>query len=165
MQLAKVGYFSKTHGLKGELLLKEQAGHLDLTAKVLFLELTGGKAPYFVQNMREFKAGILVHLEEVDSLEKATALVGKTVFCDDQFFYLDEELDYNGFELLDEHYGSLGPVLQTDDNGVQIILTVQVQGREVIIPLAEEFIQGIDEHNKTINIKAPDGLIAMYLGK
>lgn len=164
MQLTKVGYFSKTHGLKGELVLKELAGHLDLAAKVLFVETIGGKAPYFVKSMREFKAGILIHLEEVDGLDLATPLVGKIVYCDDQFFYLEEELDYTGYELIDATYGSLGPVLQTDDNGVQIILTVKVEGKEVIIPLAEEFIQDIDETRKCIRIHAPEGLIAMYLG-
>lgn len=163
MQLVKVGYFSKTHGLKGELLLKEQEGNIDFETKVLFIDLPTGRAPYFVSSMREFKSGVLVHLEEVDTVEKAKTLIGKSIFCDEQYFFLDEELDYNGYELIDSSFGSLGPVLQTDDNGVQILLTVQVSEKEVIIPLAEDFIEGIDDAAKVIRINAPKGLIEMYL--
>ncbi len=163
MQLVKAGYFSKTHGLKGELLLKEQEGHLDFETKVVFIDLPSGRAPYFVSSMREFKSGVLVHLEEVDTVEKARVLIGKPVYCEDQYFFLEEELDYNGYELIDSKYGSLGPVLLTDDNGVQILLTVNVAEKEVIIPLVDDFIQSIDENNKIIRINAPEGLIDMYL--
>jgi 16S rRNA processing protein RimM len=163
MQLVKAGYFSKTHGLKGELLLKEQEGTIDFETKVLFIDLPTGRAPYFVSSMREFKSGVLVHLEEVDTVEKARSLIGKPIYCEDEYFFLEEELDYTGYELIDGVFGSLGPVLQTDDNGVQILLTVKVTEKEVILPLVEDFIESIDDTVKIIRINAPKGLIEMYL--
>jgi len=45
----------------------------------------------------------------------------------------------------------------------QFIATVDIDGRDAMFPLNEDFIVGIDPEEKIIVLKLPEGLIDMYL--
>ena len=165
MNLVHFGYFGKTQGLKGQLVLKTELNFFADDLKVLFVEMAGEKAPYFVANLKETNLGILVTLEDVDVIEKARALVGKQLFIDEVLLDKSEaEMDWTGFELIDKHYGPLGIISGVTDNGQQVLLNVDHKGKEVILPLVEDFIEKIDEAQKKIYFNAPEGLIDVYLG-
>lgn len=166
MELAPIGYFSKTHGVKGQLILREDAAFEISRIKAVFVEEGGSKAPYFISSFRETKNGIMLGLENVSTVEKARQLVGKNVYADEQF--VEEESDTNewqGFMLEDKNYGELGIIVESSDNGSHEVVNVLFKGREVILPLVEEFIELIDEDSKRIYYKAPEGLIDIYLGE
>jgi 16S rRNA processing protein RimM len=164
MQLSGIGYFSKTHGIKGHLILREDQTLFTEGLKTFFIETSTGKAPYFVTELRDTIQGLMVKLEEVDSVETAKKLVGKPVFVETKFVDVKEESDdWKGFELIDKEHGSLGIVTGSSTNGSQDLLSFEYRGREVILPLAEEFIEKIDEATKKIWFNAPDGLIDIYL--
>lgn len=164
MDLSPIGYFSKTHGVKGHLILKEEASFITEGLKALFMESATGKAPYFISEMRETNTGTIVKLEDVDAVEKAKTLLGKPVFIDSKFVEEEEEgSDWVGFELIDNKLGVLGPIKAVSTNGSQELVSVEYKGREVILPLVEEFIEKIDEELKKIWVTAPDGLIDLYL--
>lgn len=165
MDLKAIGYFSKTHGVKGHLILRDEVA-LDTDAvKAFFLETRdGGKAPYFISELKESNQGLIVKLEEINAVEQAKSLIGKKVFAESK--WIEEEapdFDWLGFEVIDAHFGPLGQVDGVTDNGQQILLNIPYQGKEVILPLVEEFIEQVDEVNKKLYFKAPDGLIEVYL--
>ncbi len=166
MNLAPLGYFSKTQGLKGQLVLKAEADFFMDELKVLFVEIAGAKAPYFVGSIRENGNSLVVQLEEVDVVEKAKTLVGKKVFIDAGLID-DSEADFNwlGFELVDARHGVLGLITEVSDNGQQVLLNVNHKGKDVMLPLVEEFIDRVDEVQKKLFYKAPEGLIELYLGE
>ncbi|MBL7931654.1 MAG: hypothetical protein JNL60_07125, partial [Bacteroidia bacterium] len=67
MDLKQIGYFSKTHGVKGHLILKSDL-YFDQDLKALFLETQGGgKAPYFISEIKETNQGLIMLLEEITS--------------------------------------------------------------------------------------------------
>jgi len=162
MELKEIGYFSKTHGIKGHLILKSEAEFYFEEVNAFFIDSAGSKAPYFVSEIKETNNGLIVLLEDVNSVEKAKLLLGKKVFIDSQFL-AEETEDWVGYELIDTNYGSLGKVTGVSDNGHQLLVNLIYREKEVILPLIENFIESIDEDSKTIRYNAPEGLIDLYL--
>lgn len=164
MDLKQIGYFSKTHGVKGHLILKSDL-YFDLNIKALFLETQGGgKAPYFISDIKETNQGLILLLEEVSSVEKAKTLIGKSVFIEAKYVEEEEaDFDWIGYEVIEETHGSLGKVNGMSDNGQQVLLSIEYKGNEVILPLVEDFIKSLDEKTKKLYYQAPEGLIDIYL--
>lgn len=163
MNFTELGYFSKTHGIKGQLNLKCLV-ELDLdNFNAVFLDSSTGKAPYFVEEWQETPNGLLVKLEEVNSIEVAKKLVGKKVYVDEKLVIQNNELfDWVGFELVDNMRGSLGLIKTVSDNGAQIIIGLNYNNKELLLPLVEEFITRVDEEKKIIFFNSPEGLIDLY---
>ena len=166
MELSSIGYFSKVRGVKGSLILRVE-NHFDLEQlKVLFVEVAGAKAPYFLSTSQQISSGIIISLEDIDTIEKARTLVGKKVFIDSQLLHKEETgLDFLGYELIDKHEGLIGNVISVTDNGHQFLINIDHGGKEVILPWVDDFIEKVDKTEKKIYFNAPAGLIDVYLGR
>lgn len=163
MELTEIGYFSKTHGIKGQLILKTERDFDPEAIKAVFIESSTGKAPYFISEIKETNTGIIVGLEEVLAVEKAKLLLGKKVFIDAALVEKEEESEWLGFEVIDKQYGSLGIITSSSDNGSQELINLSYKGKEVILPLVDDFIESIDEETQKLYFNAPEGLIDLYL--
>ena len=164
MELLPIGYFSKTHGVKGQMVVKASRDFAVEEVKVVFVDLAGDKAPYFITDIKEGNNGIIVGLEGLDAVEKARALIGKQVFIEAALVLEEEnDSDWVGFELEDQQLGSLGKIQEVTDNGVQVLVSLRYKDKEVILPMVEAFIQKVDEPGKKIWYNAPEGLIDIYL--
>jgi 16S rRNA processing protein RimM len=158
-----IGYFSKTQGLKGHLQLNitddfdiEQCG-------AFMVELSSGTVPQFIKEFRENKNGYVICLDNIDSIEKAKVFVGKKVLVDEAFIYQSELPQLIGYLLVDEKFGTLGPIEKLEDTGTGLLLSVNHNGKQILLPFNDDFINRIDEEKKEIFYLAPDGLIQMYL--
>ena len=165
MDLSFIGRFSKTHGLKGHLILTEEAGFDPQELKVLFVDSATGKAPFFISEIRESGQGLLVKLEDIDSVERAKTLVNRQVYTDSKLVEEEQEEELIGYELIDYQHGSLGKILAVSHNGSQDLVSLNYKGKEVILPLVDEFIEQINEDKQTIIYNAPEGLIDLYLSE
>lgn len=166
MQLVKSGYFSKTHGVKGQLIFIPEIDFDETKVKACFIESATGKAPYFIKDLKYSADSFIVLLEEINSVEEAKKLIGKSVYLDAAFVIEQEEVEnWRGFELIEQSKGSLGEITDQSDNGSQLILILNYQGKEVLLPLVDDFVESIDEANKKLFYKAPEGLIDMYLNE
>jgi 16S rRNA processing protein RimM len=166
MNLVSVGYFSKAHGLKGELILKVVQEFDEDKTNAVFIEHQGSKAPYFVSEIKNTPSGLILSLEEISSIEKARSFVGKQVFVDEKLIIESEdESEWIDFEVSDVNFGLLGKVISCSDNGVQTLLYLLYKNKELILPLVEEFIVEVNTDHKTLVYNAPDGLIDLYLGE
>lgn len=166
MELASIGYFSKPHGVKGQLILRTESDFAIEALKVLFVEVSGAKAPYFISGYKKSNVGIIVSLEDIDVVEKARTLIGKKVFIDATLIAEEEEEPaLLGYELVDKAHGMIGKIISVTDNGHQVLITIDHKGTEVILPLVEEFIERVDDAAKTVYFNAPEGLIDVYLEK
>jgi 16S rRNA processing protein RimM len=163
LELAHIGYFSKPHGVKGHLVLKEEHLFEFEKATVFFVEVNGNRAPYFISGITEAANGFIVAFEDLDNVEKARALIGKKVFVDAALMVEEDNFSWNGYELIDKQFGSLGFVQEVTHNGEQVLLSFLFREKEVILPLVEKFIEKIDEENKKVFFNAPEGLIDVYL--
>lgn len=162
MKLEEIGYFSKTHGLKGQLQLNVTKDFDIENCEALMIVLPSGQSPQFLADFRETKNGFIVSLEELDSIEKVKTFVGKKVMVDHSLVF--EEVDtFKGYRLIDSKYGDIGIIDEVEDTGVNLILNISYKGKQILLPFSEDLVSKIDDSSKTMYYNSPEGLIDMYL--
>ncbi len=167
MGTQEIGYISKTHGLKGHVILRlNELVNIDENIKSVFLELNGSQVPYFVTECRPNNTGYILKLETIDVVETSKKLIGKKAFSLPDFILEEDESlkEFIGYAIIDSKLGNIGNIADVDektDNA--IIKVIHPSGVEIILPFNDDFIIEIDDDLKTIEFNAPEGLIEMYL--
>ena len=164
-----IGYISKTRGLKGELqLFFEFDDYRELNPEVLFIEIDRKLVPFFISAYKlQQNRTAYVFLEDVDHIDKAQPLVRKQVYLPDSNKPERDPDDFRmtdfiGFTVYDETHGELGEITDVNEYPQQYVAVVSYQGRELLFPLNEQLILGIDRENNLLNVELPDGLIDVY---
>ncbi len=163
MQFKEIGYFSKTHGLKGHLLLFTSVDLEIEQIKAVFIEIGGSQAPYFVEEIKPFTNGFLVKLESVNSVEEANKLKNKTIFADKKLVYEEEEFEFLNFTLFDLEKGEIGLIEEFIDTPGNPILKIMKGDKEILLPFSEDFIEAVKKKEKQLIYRAPEGLLEIYL--
>lgn len=164
-----IGYITKTRGLKGELqLFFEFEDYLDLDFDVLFIEIDRKLVPFFVGSIKVQKnSTAYLNLDDVDHIDKAQPLLRKKVYLSndklperdpDDFRYTD----LIGFLAIDEVEGELGEITHVQELPQQFIATVNYDEQDLLFPLSEDFIVGIDRDEEIIVVNLPEGLVDIY---
>ena len=164
------GQFLKTHGIDGRLVMKIDnvaADHPEENEPV-FVEIDGIPVPFFIKQFRCLSDDTaLVQLDEVDSSQKASMLVDCRVFLHkDKVGQEEESFDYKdleGFRIRDEQHGGSGILIKVVDYSDNVIMVVEWNGKEVLIPLHEDIVRNIDYENRIIDVSVPGGLFDLYL--
>jgi 16S rRNA processing protein RimM len=166
----KIGTIIKTRGLKGELQLFVHFEHLqDINLTAVFFEIAGKLVPYFVQSVKYQKNTAWLFLEDVDTIEIASKLVKKDVYLSNKLKPKKKKTEFTlkdlkGFIAIDENEGELGEILEVQELPHQYIATVHYQNKEVLFPLNETIIKGIDLEGGEVYVDLPEGLLDIYLG-
>jgi 16S rRNA processing protein RimM len=163
----EIGYFQKPHGYKGQIGLAITSDKEILFDKIQFvmLEINNLLTPFFLEKI-EAKHKVLVKLENCNSDVEAKKFQGKKVFLAKNLLVKpeeEEEEDYSGYLLIDETHGELGPVESIEEMPGNDVFVVRKDGKEILLPVLEDFIEEIDDEARVIRYKAPDGLIELYL--
>lgn len=164
-----LGTIVKKYSFKGELLVKldtdnpEQFSNLES----VFVELHNKLIPFFVQKSALHKSELLrIHFEDVDTEADADALLKKDLYlpltllpklADDKFYYHE----VIGFDVVDINYGDVGKITGVIDHTAQPLFQIDNAGKEVLIPIIDEFLVKIDKPNKTITVTTPEGLLTI----
>jgi 16S rRNA processing protein RimM len=164
----KVGFFKKTHGVNGDLVLEfePQFEYSIENASRFFVELEGLLAPFFVlEEGFRFKTenSAIVTFDGVESEKYAKRMVGCSVYLfKNEIIEMPDESFESKFEnylLEDENIGEIGIIEQIDNYSGNVVITVNYRGKELLVPFNEDFIIAIDEQNKVLKLRLPDGLI------
>ena len=67
-----------------------------------------------------------------------------------------------GYTIVDNEK-SLGTILEVIEQPHQLLCRLEVQSKEVLIPLNEAFLQKIDHRKKQVVVTLPEGLLDIYL--
>ena len=164
------GKVTKTHGLKGEITIKlDVVNPTDFTElRYLLIEERCALIPYFIEYYRISGDKMFVQLQDVKKLEQAMIFLGKAVFlpnelmpklAEDEFYYQE----IVGFKLIDVVKGELGEISNVLEYPTQAVIQVMKDGKEILIPIHDDIIQKVNKKAKTLTVKAPEGLIDMYL--
>lgn len=164
-----IGYISKTRGLKGEVqLFFEFEDYDELELDVIFLEVNKKLVPYFVESIKLQKnSTAYATFEDVDHIDKAQPLVCRKMYLPndkmperdpDDFRYTD----LLGYLVIDEEHGELGEIIEVRELPQQFIATVDMDGKELMFPLSEDLILGIDAQEEIIEVDLPEGLVELY---
>jgi len=160
----KIGYISKTHGLKGEVtaVFEVEIEWEDLTS--LFIDSRGSLVPYFVEKISGTSSKPFIKFEGIQSLEHASALKGCSIYILKAArakpkrgeFYDDEVV---GFKVEDKNLGLLGLVKEIQSQGANRLLSIFQGPKEILIPINAPFITSINKTKKLILVELPEGFL------
>lgn len=168
-ELTAVGAILKLHGYKGELEAVADYEEVPLDSlDFVFVELDGLKVPFRITSCRPKRDNSLLMLRGIDTEAKAKALVGKELYAetsklpenfaegDDDVFYLSDMIGFEAYDG-DQH---IGTVTDYDDSTDNTLFTITApDGREFLIPAADDLITEFSEDDKRITFNLPIGLI------
>ena len=162
----KIGFVLRTHGLKGEVTVSLDVDAPDdlSSTPAVFLETDNRLVPYFIHSFSPHGKKAYVKFEEVDSIEDASKLVKRRMFLEKSAraksgpteFYNDEII---GFGVSDEALGALGRITDIMQAGANRLLVIDMNGKEVLIPINGPFITNINKRKKTVIVNLPEGFL------
>lgn len=163
-----IGYFTKTHGVKGEISLHLSTDIFQEDSyPYLVVEVDGILVPFFILSFRyKGASSALLLFEGVDTAEKAKRLVGASVFVHGELYQPQEDISegswqiFRGFSVCDAYYGDLGKVIDVDDNTPNILFLLELPSGETHpFPAAEPLIREVDMDKKILYTTYPKGLL------
>jgi 16S rRNA processing protein RimM len=169
-QLIKIGHLAAAHGVEGLLVLQHNLGRKSELSGVeaFFVETQEGRfLPYFISEVKARNAEeSLLRVEGVDNREKALALLRKAVWLEtpiaQKLADKSAPIALLGYTVMDGSK-ALGPVLEVIEQPAQILLRLEMEGKEVLAPLHEGTLEGIDHKKRIIRLSLPEGLLDIYL--
>ena len=169
-QYFKIGKFVASFGLKGELVLKHSLGNKNglKGLKKLFIENRSDNfLPYFIQQITVKNDNELyIKLEDLDTPEQARKLTPKEVWLlsDDFNKYAEKSsaISLLGYKLFNDGE-ELGEISEVIEQPHQILCTLLLKGKEVMIPIHEASLKKIDKKNRSVHVALPEGLLDIYL--
>ncbi len=169
--LQRIGKLGKPWGNQGELTVHlEEVDLEDLVhTGSLFVDIEGQKVPFFFSSLRDQgRSGILVKFEDFGDPQSAGILVGRDLYGPPGILSdaSDESWDPDqciGMLVSDEEHGELGEVVGMDGTDDNPVMVIQHGAREILIPLADEMIVGIDPEQNVMVVRTPPGLLDLYL--
>lgn len=165
----KIGEVSKTHNLQGSVIIVTDSDLLEQYAdEPVFLQLDGAPVPFFISEngltLRNHTSYI-VKFDYVDSLAQAERLLGCEVLLEKELVEEEEpdEAEYDVFELIgfqvtDEVSGQTGKVADVADYSGNVVLTIFMWGKEILLPLSGHYICEIDFEHKQLQVRISEEL-------
>ena len=167
----KIGKIVAAHGLKGELVLKHVLGKktsLKGLQTVFIEDKKKSFLPWFIQSATiKNEVEVFLTLEGVEVREAAIKFIQKELWVPEtdfkKFLAKSSPINLLGFHIIDKNK-DLGPILELMEQPHQLLARLDIKGKEVLVPLAENFINKIDKKNSQILVTLPDGFLEIYLG-
>ncbi|MDR0430832.1 MAG: ribosome maturation factor RimM [Tannerellaceae bacterium] len=169
--ITTIGHFAKPHGIKGKinLILSKDVSFDDWDEPYLICEMEGILVPFYLEEY-QYKSDttLLVKLENIDSDEAARELMKHEAYCPPDIV-LENDDDtltwehFTGYEVFDNTHALLGKITGVDESTINVLLIVNNNDKEWLIPAAEELILSVEHDNKKLIIKIPEGLSDLFL--
>jgi 16S rRNA processing protein RimM len=167
----EIGYISKTHGIRGELVARLRDFSFDDIEKMelVFVIIDGLPVPFFIEEFFERNHDtIVLKLEDVDSETEAKKIIEKGLFISRK--YLSENTvqsikltnSFIGYTVIDNKAGQLGILTDIIHNPQNPLIYITQGSKEIYLPLHDKFIERIDEAERKIFVCCPEGLLSLY---
>lgn len=161
----QLGKVIKTHGLKGELIIKLDVDvppdYQDLES--VFILKDEKLIPFFISQIKIQKDTARVSLEEVDTIEKAAEIVKCDAYLPLSMLPELPEGEYYFHDLVGctvyEEDKALGPVKEVMDLSGNELICIVYEGKEVLIPIQDEIFRKVSISQKRIDVNLPNGLL------
>lgn len=167
-----LGKIAKKFSFKGEVLIFLDTDQPELYQNLesVFVEHGKNLVPFFIINASIHRNHFLrVKFEDINSEEDADKIMGCAVHLPmsmlpelggNQFYYHE----VIGFTAEDINHGIIGTITSINDSKIQALFIITTtDGKEILIPVNDHFIQKVDRKNKTFIFNTPAGLIDLYL--
>lgn len=167
-----LGYIQKPFGLKGAVQIKFDTDEPNKYQKLesVFLEQSGNLVPFFVRSVQLRQNNIaILEFDQIKTIEQTSSICGCELYLPlnalpplsgKKFYYHEVE----GYDVIDEEHGNIGTIDYIIDTLSTHVFRILKGKTEILMPVNDEVIQSLDRENKILHIKAPEGLIDLYLG-
>lgn len=165
-----LGKIVRTHGVKGHLVILMDADHPAhyKNVKAFFLNINSELREFPVIEISITGNVARVLLAGVNDMTLAEQYLKNNVYLPmselpplkTNQFYLHELV---GATVVDYENGNIGTIEKFYDAPSQAIASVNNNGREILLPLNNHFIQKFDRQKKTLFVNLPEGLVDIYL--
>ena len=168
----QVGQIRKSHGLDGliKMTLKADFTHVIDKTDHFFIEENGQKLPLFIEKQVFDGQDYIVKFEDIDNPQDATQLSAKAIFMDKAV--LEKLIDYKskekdlpfditdliGYVIKDNSLEDNLEIIDIQQFPRQVMATVELNGKEMFLPLSDELIALIDHNTKLISTAYPEGI-------
>lgn len=167
-----VGKLGKPHGLSGafRFFLDREPKNKNKLPAHFILNIKGSFMPWFIKTVEwtGFNEGFVL-FEEVTSPEKGKQYTHTAICLSEkdinQYFKKDaDSLDYLiGYKVIDENEGEIGIIEEMVENPGQVLLSINHNGKEIMIPFVEDFVVELNKRKKEIILNLPEGLVSSQL--
>ncbi len=166
-----LGSIARLHSFKGEVSVFLDVDDPSEFEKLesVFVEIDKILVPFFVERIQIRNKGFaVVKFEDIDTEAKAKRLLKCKLYLpldllpdldDDEFYHFEIE----GFKVYDESHGDIGHIVKVLEHKTNPMYEINCNGKEILIPKQDRFFDRIDWDEEIIYLKAPEGLIDMYL--
>ena len=148
----------KSWGASGQVVLS----HPDINPEDLktqgpvFIEFDGLPVPFFIESLQEKGNRCIVKFEDIDTLPEAEELVGREVTLGTEAE--EDEDTLVGLRVRDaKSRRIIGEIVDMSDYGGNLVVTVETDHGDVLLPVHEELIVGI--HDDILTMDIPAGLV------
>jgi len=155
------GRIVKAHGLKGELVTSWRTD-LPEPLDMLMVDMEGLLVPFFVTEVRGYgDSDALVTLKGVRTEKEALQVIGRDFYLpkgggEDMYTYEDMvgfRVEYNG--------AILGEVTDVDDQTENILLIVDTDRGQLLLPASEDYVLELDPENRVLVMDFPEELLTI----
>lgn len=166
----KIGKLVAVHGLQGELLLKHELGKktsLKGLQAIFVEEKKNSFLPWFIETTKiKSEEEIYLKLEGINTREAALKLTQKIIWVPEtdfkKFAAKSAPASLLGYTVINNNE-SLGKILELIEQPHQLLCRLEINGKEVLIPLHQETLQKVNHNKKEVLVELPDGLLDIYL--
>jgi 16S rRNA processing protein RimM len=166
----KIGKLVSTFGLKGELILKHSLGKktsLKGLAALFIEEKKESFIPWFIETTKiKSEEEIYVKIEGINTKEEANKLTQKEVWLPEEdlkkYSAISSPINLLGYLVVDEGK-PLSKILEVIEQPHQLLCRLEIESKEVLIPLHEGTILEIDHKKQEVRVALPPGLLEIYL--
>lgn len=165
-EVCRIGKLGKPHGVRGELLFAFTDDVFDRgECDYLVCMMEGILVPFYVESCRVRSASTaLVKFEGIDTAEQARRMTNVEVYYPLALAGEEVKEDYSwhyftGFRVEDVRSGCLGEIREVDDSTLNVLLVIDHDGEELLIPAQEEWVVKVDARRRVLYMQLPDGLV------
>ena len=166
----KIGNLRKPHGIRGDVLLtfKEEFEDSIAESSMILVEIEGLLVPFFIgeEGIRFRTAtSAIISLEWIDTAKSARDLCGNDVYLKrDEIIHPNKDkviCSFTGYLVYDPILGEIGEVKEANDFAGNMVLTVNYNETDILIPFNKALVHKIDNKTKIIYLRIPDGLLGL----
>src|SRR5690606_12574855 len=166
-----LGKIVKKYSFKGEVLVKLDTDEPEIYENMesVFIALGNNLVPFFIEECSFHKSDLIrLKLEDVTSEADADLLIKSELYLPLGFlpkltgnkFYFHEII---GFVMEDINQGKLGVIKGINDSTAQALFEIDKDGKEILIPVNDDFIVKVDRDTKKIIVDTPEGLVDLFI--
>jgi len=164
-----IGKAIKSHGTGGELRIMAEDPYKAYLKKgiYIFFDLDGSKVPFQISDVDDGNH-FVISLEDIVNKKDSDALSNhqfyiplETVKPKHQHSPKNIRGKWDEYKILDVKHNTHYDILRVEEFPQQLMAIININAKEILIPLSDQLISSIDKENKIIMMEIPEGLLEL----